>query len=417
MRYAELFAGAGGLSLGLDRAGFSCAWHAEIADFPRRVLKHRWPDVPLYGDVSELNGRELIERHGPIDLLSGGSPCQDLSVAGKRAGMAEGSGTRSSLFYEQLRLWNETEAEFLLWENVDGARSSNKGKDFGRVLSSIVGADVFVPSDGWRSGGVAVGPSAIAAWRVLDAQFFGVPQRRRRIFVLCSRTGRVDPAEILSLSEGLRGDTAPSGETGEGSAGSAGNGAETASGVVSVDALNHSVDDIMHTFRSGSQMSGAVFGGVLSFGWQNSPSQGDSVSEAMTPALDKSKTPAVLAFAENDRAELRLMDIASALSGGGGKPGQGYPAIIAPTFSPGAHPGGFNGQDTAMVEAITRTHGIPRRLMPIECERLMSWPDNWTNVSENGKPASDAARYKACGNGVVSHCVQWIGERLQRRGN
>lgn len=202
MRYAELFAGGGGLSLGLDRAGFDCSWHSEIADFPRRILKHHWPDTPLYGDVSALNGRELVKLHGPIDLLSGGSPCQDLSVAGKRAGL---EGARSGLFYEQMRLWNETEAPLCLWENVDGARSSNDGKDFAAILSAFVGATVLVPGDGWGSAGVALGTAGICAWRVLDAQYFGVPQRRRRIFVLGSRSERFDPGEILLEPESLRG--------------------------------------------------------------------------------------------------------------------------------------------------------------------------------------------------------------------
>ena len=166
LRFAELFAGAGGLSMGFERAGWSCVWHAEIADAPRAILSHRWPDVPLYGDVTTLDGRALTATHGPIDLLTGGSPCQDLSVAGKRAGFGMGGviteemrnneeRTRSSLFFEQMRLWDETGADLCLWENVDGARSSNAGKDFGAVLSAFVGGAVPVPADGWRSAGVA----------------------------------------------------------------------------------------------------------------------------------------------------------------------------------------------------------------------------------------------------------------------
>jgi DNA (cytosine-5)-methyltransferase 1 len=128
LRFAELFAGAGGLSMGLERAGWVCAWHAEIADAPRAILAHRWPDVPLYGDVTTLDGKALTVTHGAIDLLTGGSPCQDLSVAGKRAGLG---GNRSSFFFQQMRLWDESGADLCLWENVDGARSSNEGKDFG----------------------------------------------------------------------------------------------------------------------------------------------------------------------------------------------------------------------------------------------------------------------------------------------
>src|SRR5690606_7749441 len=133
----------------------------------------------------------------------GGSPCQDLSIAGKRAGMTEGSGTRSSLYFEQVRILQESEAPYFLWENVLGALSSNNGRDFAAVLSALVGAAVPVPSDGWQSAGVAAGPAGVAAWRVLDAQFFGVPQRRRRVFVLGARAGGVDPAEVLLDGDGV----------------------------------------------------------------------------------------------------------------------------------------------------------------------------------------------------------------------
>ena len=148
--FYELFAGAGGLSMGLELAGWQCVGHAEIEAHPRAVLRKQWPGVRLDGDVAALDGREIVASVGPITLLSGGSPCQDLSVAGKRAGMTEGSGTRSSLFFEQVRIWDETQAPYLLWENVLGALSSNNGRDFAAVLSALVGSPVTVPSDGWR---------------------------------------------------------------------------------------------------------------------------------------------------------------------------------------------------------------------------------------------------------------------------
>ena len=224
VRFLELFAGAGGLSLGLELAGHVCVAHAEIEPHARAVLRHRWPDTPLYGDVTDLDGAALVAAHGPIDLLSGGSPCQDLSVAGKREGLG---GARSGLFYHQVRIWKELQDAqphhpvYLLWENVPGAFSSQGGRDFASVLSAIVdpGSDLVVPKDGWGRGGVAAGRAAVAAWRVLDAQFFGVPQRRARVFVVGVGTGGHDPAEILALSESLCGDTDASGPAGEGAAG------------------------------------------------------------------------------------------------------------------------------------------------------------------------------------------------------
>jgi DNA (cytosine-5)-methyltransferase 1 len=416
VRYGELFAGAGGMSLGLERAGMSCAFHAELADFPRRVLSHRWPNVPLYGDVATLNGRTLVRSHGEIDLLAGGSPCQDMSVAGKRAGLA---GARSGLFYEQLRLWEETRATYLLWENVAGALSSNAGADFAAVLSAIVGAAVHVPSDGWRGAGVVSGPGAVAAWRLLDAQWFGVPQRRLRVFVLGARAGGVDPAQVLLEPEGVRRHPPTRGEAGQGSprgtderAGEAGgvtlsfkSGQSEAAGATFV------TNEFAPTLQAQNNGSNAV-PAVLSFGWQNSAAQGDDATQGSVAPLRTTTTPAVLAWDGEGNA---VDDVAGSLNAHHSSHRQ--PGVIIPTLSPGAHNGapGQNGQDALQhAEAMFAVTGIPRRLMPIECERLMSWPDGWTDVpDEKGKPASDAARYKACGNGVVSSVAEWIGERLK----
>lgn len=451
LRYAELFAGAGGLSLGLDRAGLSCAWHAELADFPRRVLKHRWPDVPLYGDVSELDGHALVAEHGPIDMLTGGSPCQDMSVAGKRAGLA---GARSGLFYQQLRLWEETNATYLLWENVAGALSSNSGKDFAAVLSAIVGATVTVPRDGWggdeSGGGVAAGPRAVAAWRLLDAQWFGVPQRRLRVFVLGARAGGVDPAEVLLEPQGVRRNPPTRGEAREGTARGAGDGVGEARGVTLSFKSGQSeaagatfvTEEFAPTLQAQNNGSTAV-PAVLAFHQTQDPISGAECSPALGTT---SSGMGVLAFAENQRGELRLSALHPQLTTGGGKPGQGYPAVVAfnayqRTVSDVASPlmaddakkvevgvialdvqnciasdDVFASIDTGAAKGNRGPQvltGIPRRLMPIECERLMGWPDSWTDVpDEKGKPASDAARYKACGNGVVSHVPEWIARRL-----
>jgi site-specific DNA-cytosine methylase len=218
MRFVELFAGAGGLSRGLEAAGMECVAHAEIEPHARAVLRHQWPGVRLDGDVSLINGADFEG----IDMLSGGSPCQDMSVAGKRAGLG---GSRSSLFHEQIRIWNESGATYMLWENVPGAFSSNAGADFAAVLSAFVGRDVPLRRDRWSRAGVVAGPAAVAAWRVLDLQHFGPPQRRARIFVLAARAGGVDPAEILALSESMCRHPSPREQSRESAAARAGGGA------------------------------------------------------------------------------------------------------------------------------------------------------------------------------------------------
>ncbi len=423
MRYAELFAGAGGLSRGLDAAGMHPAWHAEIEPHARAVLRHQWPDVPLYGDVTTLDGRELVAAHGPIDVLSGGSPCQDLSVAGKRRGLA---GARSSLFHEQARLWVETGATYLIWENVLGALSSNRGADFALVLSTLVGRAIPVPRDGWRRGGVAAGPDAVAAWRVLDLQHFGPPQRRTRVFVVAARAGGVDPAEVLALAEGVCGHPSPRDRAREETAAGAGGGAQGGGVSIPLQEVGKrtgvSTTDIRAGIGIGSDgdpmftLQATAQHGVLSVvGAQNSAAQGASVSDDITPTLDKSKVPGVVCATGDITHALRAEGCDASEDG----TGRGTP-IVVPTLTLGAHPAapGLNGQDAAQfADALLRAGtGRPRRLTPRECERLMSWPDDWTaiGVDEHGREyrLSDTARYRLCGNGVGSVCVEWFARRL-----
>lgn len=196
MRAISLFSGCGGLDLGAHAAGFEPIVFCEIDKHAAANLRYNWPNVPIHDDVRTLHGRAYGRYN---DLVHGGAPCQDLSLAGARKGFT--GGQRSVLVYEQLRIWEESGAPYLLWENVPGALSSHGGKDFASLLSSIVGATVPVPAGGWRSGGVAAGRDAVAAWRLLDLESFGVPQLRPRIVVIASRPGGADPAEVLALGD------------------------------------------------------------------------------------------------------------------------------------------------------------------------------------------------------------------------
>jgi DNA (cytosine-5)-methyltransferase 1 len=192
--YGSLFAGVGGFDIGFDNAGWECGFQVEWDKHCQQVLTHHWPEVPKWWDVSEVNGAELP----PVDLITFGSPCQDLSLAGKRAGLMEGS--RSNLFFEATRIIKEmrdaTNGQYprwAIWENVAGAFSSNKGADFDAVLQEMV-----------NIGGHHV------EWHCMDAQFYGVPQRRRRVFVIAC----FDPSilkrggeALLPVSEGRRRNT------------------------------------------------------------------------------------------------------------------------------------------------------------------------------------------------------------------
>ena len=230
MRYLSLFSGIEACSVAWEPLGWTPVAFAEFDDFPKAVLKYHWPDVPDLDDVTKIT-EEQIKALGPIDLVVGGSPCQDLSVAGKRAGLrnADGSLTRSGLFDHQMRIFEIARrcnnARFMLWENVPGSLSSNEGRDLAYIFGSMVQGEVSVPRDGWGTGGVIVSATGdrLVEWRVLDSQYSGVPgpvpQRRRRLFALLDTGAWWSRPPILFESEGLPGNpfksgTAPQGATG-----------------------------------------------------------------------------------------------------------------------------------------------------------------------------------------------------------
>lgn len=208
----SLFDGSGGFPLGGLLSGITPVWASEIEPFPVRVTTKRLPQMKHYGDVSKLNGAELP----PVDIITFGSPCQDMSVAGKRAGL---SGARSSLFYEAVRIVKEMRCKtngeyprFVVWENVPGAFSSNKGEDFKAVLEEICKIkddtlSVSQPESGkWTNAGEIVGDAFSVAWRVFDAQYWGVPQRRKRIYLVADFAGEC-AGEILFESKSLSGNS------------------------------------------------------------------------------------------------------------------------------------------------------------------------------------------------------------------
>ena len=185
MKFVSLFAGVGGFDLGLTRSGHECVGQVEIDKHARAVLDLQFPNVPKHNDVTTaIEWADEIGLTGNIDLVCGGFPCQDLSIAGKRAGLA---GARSGLFYDALRFATHTKAKTILLENVPGLLSSNQGRDFGAVLTALA-------ESGYSN----------IEWRVLDSQFFGVAQRRRRIFIVAS-VGTEPFRQILAECESSTG--------------------------------------------------------------------------------------------------------------------------------------------------------------------------------------------------------------------
>ena len=188
----SLFAGVGGFDLAMERNGVKVVANVEIDKNCQAVLKDKFPNAKQFNDVTTVTGKDLIDAgfNPRTGIITGGFPCQDLSVAGKRAGLA---GERSGLFWEIARLVEETQTQWFVIENVPGLLTSNKGADFGIVLRTMVELGYSV------------------SWRILDAQYFGVPQRRKRVFIVGKRSADIsDSAEVLFKREGLRRNTTQS---------------------------------------------------------------------------------------------------------------------------------------------------------------------------------------------------------------
>ena len=449
----ELFAGIGGFGLAAQRAGFELAWACEIDDFASRVYGARFPGVSVHPDVRDFEGV-------PVDCITAGFPCQDLSVAGKRKGLI---GERSGLFWEIIRIASRLRPRWLLLENVPGLLSSHKGRDFETVLAALDELGYGV------------------AWRVLDAQFFGVPQRRRRVFIV-GHLGGPCPAEVLFEPEGVSGNLAARREARTGTAGdvaaclnSGGNdgGFRTEPGEHLVAHQCHGTNvGPMGALRKGNgnetggvpfviedvgrKMSGdgRVGAGVRTDGvcYTHQAGTRHAIARPLTATSYKGPdedTDTIVthslraegADASEDgtgRGTPIVPVLASGANGAGiGREGdpmftldQTGAAAIAPVYALGSHAGAADGDVTNRSHASGgpvgsniseglayslrggRTQSIvetrPRRLTPRECERLQGFPDDWTLI----EGASDSARYRALGNAVAVPCVEWILRRL-----
>lgn len=450
MKLLDLFSGIGGFSLAAHRAGFEVVAHCEIENFPRAVLRHRFPNIPIFEDVKTLTKESFYERTGQstVDIVCGGSPCQDLSIAGKQRGVV--GGTRSALFYEQIRIAKELGAKFIVWENVPGALSSNKGKDFERILCGFTGHD-SIDFDKWGTAGVfraRTESDYSVCYRVLDTRFFGIPQRRRRIYLVAS-LGMQPRPEVLFEREGVCGNSTQSRAQGEDVA----TFAEGSFGTFRKDCISGTL----------KESGGCLSGGSKTLVCTDSTSLKEE-SPTLQACLCKqhNKQNPIVLF-ENHRRDARYeqKSISPTLSAMMGTGGNNQPLCVAFShkdngrdvhvgFSPplramgavnGNNSGGGNiavciaeniinrkdengGNGIGAQENISYTlnatgvHGVVnnlavRRLTPIECERLQGFPDGWTFFcNAKGKPCGDSPRYKACGNAITVGVGEWVLKRL-----
>ena len=348
------------------------------------------------GDITLIHGNEIE----PVDCIIGGSPCQDLSVAGKRAGL---SGERSGLFMEQIRIVKEMrkrygKPRYMVWENVPGAFSSNSGEDFRAVLEEVtkIADETAViprpPKDKWSYAGCVMGDGWSVAWRTHDAQFWGVPQRRRRIALVADFGGESAP-EILFERESVSRDSEPGGETRKESAAS----------------LENSVGDTVWCLQ-GNGIDRADTAGCNGRGWREDISY--TLNTIDRPAVCYDMTHACDVI--RDCGEVSPTLKARMGTGGNNVPiciGNGQADQLRMSDKVGAL-NCMHDQQCVML------HNIVRRLTPLECERLQGYPDGWTDIGDwtdsKGKlhKAADAPRYKALGNSIALPFWGWMLRRM-----
>ena len=373
MRFISLFAGVGGFDLGFDRAGHECILQVEQDQHCLEVLRRRWPNVPKMEDVRDVNRESAPD----VDMVIGGFPCQDVSLAGGRRGL-DGGQSRSGLWFEFLRIIRELRPRIAVIENVPGLFSSNGGNDFGIILRGLAEQRYM------------------SAWRVLDAQYFGVPQRRRRVFIVAS-LGDGACAEILFERESVRRDTPKSRKTRPGAAGEppAGTGCSYIPEVAEPIRLGtEGRGTASNSNGSWNMIAGAVSATVTAKWAKQAGGPAGSASETDNCVMQQSVGP------------LRATDYK------GPRLGDDQKMVIQDTvgtLAPGAHPGGWNGQDAYTGNLIPQ--GAVRRLTPVECCRLQGFPDDWNDDK------TDSQRYRQMGNAVCVPVAEWLGRRIAEHGD
>lgn len=328
MNSISLFSGVGGLDLGLERSGIDTVAFVEQNKKCQSVLQYHWPKTCVFEDVIEFGKNKFA---ADVDIIHGGFPCQDVSYAGRRVGL---EGSRSGLFWEFHRVLGEYKPQWFIIENVAGLLSSNRGKDMGAVLRSLVDIGYGV------------------AYRVLDAQYFGVAQRRKRVFFVGYLGDWGPAAEVLAIQQGSVGDFTPLRRP-----------------------RSENTGEIAACLNSGGN----------SGGFRTEP--GEHLVPTMTPFVKTARAGAHPRTREQRPENWENLE-------------------IAPTLT------SFDvGDVRATTLAMNQNLGV-RRLTPVECERLQGFPDNWTLYAADNKIIADSYRYNMMGNAVCVNVAEWIGGRI-----
>ncbi len=467
----SLFDGIGGFCYAATLTGrIKPIWAAEIEPSCIDITRYRFPEVMHVGSVTELKGNEIQ----PVDIITFGSPCQDLSIAGARKGL---KGNRSGLFIEAIRIIEEMRLAtngkyptFIIWENVPGAFSSRDGADFRTVLEKITKTNIPMPASGkWATAGMVRGGEVDTAWRVLDAQYWGVPQRRKRIYLIGDFGGQ-RAGEILFKSESLLGYTPKSKEQREETAGQPTDStrAESSRGgaVLGLDFAH--ADSVVRTFtdktptlvqnmgRGGGQtpcvmyeekrsviplrdevtrnkasnglgvgkvngpcptlttadVHSVFYEAYQHHGYRESNTSGTLTTEQNSTI--RGDTPLVVrtdkrAFEENQHGGYRETQINGTLRAAGGSYGGGSETIVTEKQQTKENiPSKPKSIKDILKKAVQKVVYIIRRLIPVECERLQGYPDDWTRYGADGNEIADTARYKAIGNSICVFCAERV---------
>jgi DNA (cytosine-5)-methyltransferase 1 len=434
--YGSVCSGIEAASVAWHPLGWRAAFLSEIEPFPRAVLAHRFPDVPLHGDFTTIEAGQ----YEPVDLLVGGTPCQSFSIAGLRGGLAD---DRGNLALEYLRLADRLRPRWLVWENVPGVLSSNGGRDFGAILGGMVELGYGF------------------AYRVLDAQHLGVPQRRRRVFVVGYFGDWRRAAAVLFERHSLQGHPPPRREKGKDVAPTI-SARPTGGGGLGTDfdlddGLIASTGNVAHCLNAGGMgrqdyetetlithalraegfdasedgtgrgtplvpVAYAIQERAVSENPNAGPDGAGYRTDGMAYTLEARTVPQAIAFSSKDHGADAGETSPTLRAGGHSKSHANAVVPAAVAFDLRGREGGaqFEGpHDSANIRAASggssRSYVAStavRRLTPMECERLQGFPDQWTLVPHRGKPAADGPRYKALGNSMAVPVMAWIGQRI-----
>ena len=442
MRYATVCSGIEAPTQAWHGLGWEPVWFSEIERFPSAVLKHHYPEVPNLGDMTKIHEDETYQKTaGTIDIFCGGTPCQSFSVAGLRKGLED---PRGNLALHFLRIVDDLRPRWVVWENVPGVLSSSGGRDFGSFLGAL--------------GQLGYG----FAYRVLDAQYFGVAQRRRRVFVVGYIGGWRGAAAVLFDTESLRGNPSPGREAGQGIAGrvaqsSKGSGgigysnqelfSQNGDGLITPEDMQITGALCAGDFKSlsdqqagnGKFVATVIKGAAIGRKPENGPQYGEVLQDGSCYTLNCMERHAVAygihfndangsrkdrpnggcyvskpdtspALTTND-SDIKVLNYWSIMPQNSGKDYKARQVDVAQPLMAGGPVGGNQGGDYVQYQ-----HAV-RRLTPRECERLQGFPDSFTRIPYRNKPASqcpDGPRYKALGNSMAVPVMRWIGERIQQ---